>query len=183
MKPAICCARPECRSPEWQNGSTRPGIGEERAILVDGGAIIAARVVWDEPRRAGAVADARLVIRIPGTRRAVVRLPDGIEAMAEGLIPSSPKVRRCACASRAARLPKKAAPSCRKRAQPVLAMRLALRPPCWRKLVAGPLPVRSLAADERGFEDAGWDDLVEEALTGRDRLFRRQPWSSAPPRR
>ena len=34
------------------------------------------------------------------------------------------------------------------------------------ELVAGPLPVRSLAAYERGFEDAGWDDLVEEALTG-----------------
>ena len=69
---------------EWLHEA---GIGEERAILVNRGAIIAARVVWDEPWRAGAVADARLVIRIPGTRRAVVRLPDGIEAMAEGLDP------------------------------------------------------------------------------------------------
>ena len=45
---------------------------------------MAARVVWDEPWRAGAVAEARLGSRIPGTRRAVVRLPDGSEALGEG---------------------------------------------------------------------------------------------------
>ena len=62
---------------EWLHEA---GIGEERAILVEDGQIIAARVVWDEPWRAGAVAEARLISRIPGTRRAAVRLPDGSEA-------------------------------------------------------------------------------------------------------
>ena len=37
------------------------GIGEERAILVERGAIVAARVEWGEPGRAGLIADARLI--------------------------------------------------------------------------------------------------------------------------
>jgi hypothetical protein len=148
---------------EWLHEA---GIGEERAILVNRGAIIAARVVWDEPWRAGAVADARLVIRIPGTRRAVVRLPDGIEAMAEGLDPKLTegaavrvRITRGAIAEKGrTKLPQARAAGAGDAP--------SAAPTLLEELVAGPLPVRSLAAYERGFEDAGWDDLVEEALTG-----------------
>jgi hypothetical protein len=63
------------------------GIGEDRAILVDGDEIVAARVAWDEAWRAGAVAEARLVSRIPGTRRAVVRCRMAARRWAKGSIP------------------------------------------------------------------------------------------------
>jgi len=148
---------------EWLHEA---GIGEERAILVERGQIIAARVVWDEPWRVGAVAEARLISRIPGTRRAAVRLPDGSEALAEGLDPvltegAAVRVRvtRGAIAEKGrTKLPQVRAASA------IEALRPA--PSLLEELAAGPLPVRSLAAHDRSFEDAGWDDLVGEALTG-----------------
>ena len=45
------------------------GIGEERAILIEWGAIVAARVEWAEPLRAGLVTDARLLAKPAGERR------------------------------------------------------------------------------------------------------------------
>ena len=148
---------------EWHHEA---GIGEERAILVAGGRIIAARVVWDEPWRAGAVADARLLSRIPGTRRAAVRMPDGQEALAEGLDPALTegaavrvRITRGAIAEKGrAKLPQV------RPANPGEAPCSA--PTLLEELAAGPLAVRSLAAHDRSFADAGWDDLVGEALTG-----------------
>lgn len=141
------------------------GIGEERAILIERGEIIAARVQWDEPWRAGAVADARLVSRIPGTRRAVVRLPDGQDALAEGLdakLTEGAAVRvritRGAIAEKGrTKLPQA-------RAAAAAALRPA--PSLLEDLSAGAIQVRSLLAHDRSFDDAGWADLVEEALTG-----------------
>ncbi len=148
---------------EWLHEA---GIGEERAILAQGGRILAARVVWDEPWRAGAVAQARLIARIPGTRRAAVRLPDGSEALAEGLDPALTegaalrvRVTRGAIAEQGrTKLPHVRAASANEAPSPAPSLIDDLR--------AGPIAVRSIAVHERRFEDAGWDDLMGEALTG-----------------
>jgi len=148
---------------EWLHEA---GIGEERAILVERGAIIAARAAWDEPWRAGAVTDARLVSRIPGTRRAVVRLPDGQEALAEGLDPKSTegaalrvRITRAAIAEKGrTKLPQARGAGADEMLRPA--------PTLLEELAAGPIPVRSLLAHDRRFDEAGWDDLVAEALTG-----------------
>ncbi len=142
------------------------GIGEERAILVEGGQIIAARVQWDEPWRTGAVAEARLITRIPGTRRAAVRLPDGSEALAEGLDPALTegaavrvRITRGAIAEKGrTKLPLVRA------AGPGEAPRPA--PSLLEELTAGDFPVRSIAAHDSSLEDFGWDDLMGEALGG-----------------
>lgn len=149
--------------PEWL---IEQGIGEERAILVDQGEILAARVAWDEPWRVGAIAEARLLQRIPGTRRAAVRLPDGSEALGEGfdaaLTDGQPvlvRVTRSAIAEKGrTKLPqvRPAAPGETLRPAPSLLEELA----------AGPFPARSVPVHGRAFAEAGWDDLVAEALTG-----------------
>lgn len=142
------------------------GIGEERAILVADGAVLAARLQWDEPWRAGAIAEARLVSRIPGTRRAVLRLPDGSEALGEGVDPALTegrpvmvRVTRSAIAEKGrTKLPqvRPAAPGDGPRAAPSLLQELA----------EGPHPVRSVPVQGDAFRTAGWDDLLAEALTG-----------------
>ena len=148
---------------EWLHEA---GIGEERAILVDNGRIIAARIVWDEPWRANAVAEARLISRIPGTRRAAVRMSDGSEALAEGLDPALTegavvrvRVTRGAIAEKGrTKLPQVRAAAA---GEP-----LRSAPTLLEELAAGAFPVRSVAAHARGFEDAGWDELIGEALSG-----------------
>lgn len=167
MKRAACCAQRGCRLPEWlPEWLVEQGIGEARAVLVEDGDILAARVVWDEPWQPGAVAEARLVSRIPGTRRAALRLPDGSEALGEGFDPALTegravmvRVTRSAIAEKGrAKLPqvRPAALGEEPRAAPSLAEVLA----------AGPHRVREVPVHGRALADAGWDDLVAEALTG-----------------
>jgi len=154
---------PSESGPEWL---VEEGIGEARAALVDQGRILAARVCWGEPWRAGAVAEARLVSRIPGTRRAAVRLPDGSEALGEGFDSALTegqavlvRVTRGAIAEQGrAKLPqvRPAAPGEAPREAPSLADELA----------AGPHPVRRVPVHGAALAEAGWDDLVAEALAG-----------------
>ena len=142
------------------------GIGEERAVLVEDGDILAARVLWDEPWRAGAIAEARLASRIPGTRRAVVILPDGCEALGEGFDPALTegrpvmvRVTRSAIAERGrTKLPqvRPAGPGEVPHAAPSLL----------EELLHGPCPVRPVAVHGREFSAAGWDDFISEALSG-----------------
>ena len=142
------------------------GIGEERAVLVEHREVVAARVVWDEPWRAGAVADARLGPRIPGTRRAVVRLADGSEALGEGFDPKLTegqavlvRVTRSAIAEKGrAKLPQV------RPAMPGEAPGPA--PSLLAELSAGPHPVRRVPVHGSALAEAGWDDLVAEALAG-----------------
>ncbi|MFN4112944.1 MAG: ribonuclease [Sphingomonadaceae bacterium] len=61
------------------------GIGEQRAVLLDKGQIVAARLQWPGTIAAGAVVEAVVVERYPGTNHALVRLPDGTEAHARRL--------------------------------------------------------------------------------------------------
>jgi hypothetical protein len=57
------------------------GIGEERAILVDSGTIIAARIERHDGIKPGMVTHAQLITRVVAGTRGIVRLPDGGEAL------------------------------------------------------------------------------------------------------
>lgn len=61
------------------------GIAETRALLVDGGQVLAARVQWPGELVSGEVYSARLTKRYAGTRRGFVLLDNGIEALIDQL--------------------------------------------------------------------------------------------------
>jgi hypothetical protein len=130
------------------------GIGEDRAILVENGAILAAQVDWPGALAAGQVEDAVLVARAAGSARGALRFASGEEALVEGLprdaregAPLRALVTRAAMAEsgrlkRAQARPTDQAP----RPAPTLAERL------------GAHVVRRFAED--------WEDLFAEAWAG-----------------
>src|SRR5690606_19966103 len=61
------------------------GIGEHRAIRLDGDRIVAARVDWPGELAAGQVEDAILVSRVSGSRRGTARFASGEEALVDNL--------------------------------------------------------------------------------------------------
>lgn len=61
------------------------GIGEHRAIRLEGDRIAAARVDWPGELAAGLVGDAVLVSRASGSRRGTARFANGEEALIDGL--------------------------------------------------------------------------------------------------
>ena len=61
------------------------GVGEHRAVLVEGGRIIAARLDWPGPLAAGLVEDAVLVSRASGSKRGTARFGNGEQALVVGL--------------------------------------------------------------------------------------------------
>lgn len=141
------------------------GIGEERAILVSGGRILSARVCWGETLRPGLVAQARLVKRQAGSRRGVVRFEDGAEALIDQLpreategMALTVRVTRAAIAERGrTKLPVvRPAPGEDPRPAPTLR----------EELEATGAAVKTVAITGRAFADNGWDELVEQAITG-----------------
>ena len=65
------------------------GIGEHRAIRLDGDRIVEARVQWPDELTAGQVEDAVLVSRAAGSRRGTARFASGEEALVDKLPPSA----------------------------------------------------------------------------------------------
>lgn len=61
------------------------GIGEHRAVLLEGGQIVAARVDWPGPLSAGQIEDAVLIARTAGSSRGTLRFASGEEALVAGL--------------------------------------------------------------------------------------------------
>ena len=141
------------------------GIGEERAILVEQGKIMAARVEWGDPLRAGLVADARLITKPGGASRGLARLEDGSEVLVDALPREANegdalrlRIVRAALAE----------PGRTKRAQARHdpAAVLGPAPLLLEELQRSPLPVRPVRIAGPEFSDYGWDDLTEQALTG-----------------
>ncbi len=61
------------------------GIGEDRAIRIEGDAIVAAKVAWHGELLAGSVVSARLISRHAGSSRGTARLDDGSEVLVSRL--------------------------------------------------------------------------------------------------
>jgi hypothetical protein len=136
------------------------GIGEERALLVEGDQVIAARVNWPGVLATGQVEDAVLVHFDPARRRGTARFVSGEEALVDRLPPASlegaalrievtrPAIAERGRLKRAQARPSAAAP----RAAPTLAETLA-------RDVA---PVRAM----RRFPAGAWEEVWSEAWSG-----------------
>ncbi|WP_159978132.1 MULTISPECIES: ribonuclease [unclassified Novosphingobium] len=136
------------------------GIGETRAILVEDGQVLAARLDWPGSLAAGEVADAVLVARRAGSPRGTVRFDSGEEALVDGLPTSASKgARQRVIVTRAAM----AETGRLKRAQ-ARASDLPVRPAptLAQSLQASGALVRTL----RRFPDDPWPEIIAEALDG-----------------
>ncbi|HMP56947.1 MAG TPA: ribonuclease E/G, partial [Novosphingobium sp.] len=142
------------------------GMAEHRAILVERSHIVAARVDWLGFVRPGTVADAWLFSRPRGGRRGVARLVNGTEVLVDGLTPDMTEgttVRLCLTRA-----------SIAERGRNKLA--LARPAPAGTPERDGPSLAEALRATGRAvrtchprdgrFDDLGWPELVEEALSG-----------------
>lgn len=63
------------------------GIGETRALLVEGEQVLAAKLMWPGELAAGTRATGKLTAKLKGTRRGVVLLGNGTEALVDHLLP------------------------------------------------------------------------------------------------
>lgn len=136
------------------------GIGEDRAILLDGGQIVAAGLDWPGSLAAGQIEDAVLVARARGSSRGTARFACGEEALVDRLPPEASEgaalrleVVRAAMPEHgriklAQGRPTAAAPT----ARPGLVETL-------RRAGHAPQVVRR-------FPDCGWDELWSEAGSG-----------------
>lgn len=71
--------------PEWL---VEDGIGERRALLIEGGEVIAARLHWPGELEVGTRVNAKLVSKLAGTRRGLALLASGEEALVDHLPPA-----------------------------------------------------------------------------------------------
>lgn len=136
------------------------GIGEHRAIRLNGGTISAARIDWPGSLARGQVEDALLVSRAAGSARGTVRFASGEEALVEGLPRDASEGARLRMAVTRAAIAEKGR---LKRAQA-------------RPTADAPRPAPSLAERLRAeghaasvvrrFPAEGWDELFAEAWTG-----------------
>ena len=140
------------------------GIGEDRAALVEEGAIVAAAVELVGTLTVGTVAAARLSAVTPAGQ-AVVTLGDGQEALLARVPPATSIGRTLTVAVTREAIPEPGRPK-RARAVPSEALP-ALGPDLLARLAATGHPIRHLAAHQPdALEAAGWSELLDEATTG-----------------
>ncbi|HSF12557.1 MAG TPA: ribonuclease, partial [Erythrobacter sp.] len=77
---------PERTAPEWL---IETGIGETRALLVEGEQVLAAKVLWPGELGAGVRVTGKLTAKLKGTRRGVAALENGSEALVDHLPPTA----------------------------------------------------------------------------------------------
>lgn len=137
------------------------GIGENRAILVEGGEIIEAAIELPARLRAGAVAPARLVrILVPG-RRGIAKVEGDEEALVEPVPPTLAEgaefhaeiVREAVAEAGRSKLARVRVSDSAPRAGPALVERIGA---CTASRAIGP---------DR-FEEVGWTELLDEAARG-----------------
>lgn len=136
------------------------GIGEHRAIRLENGAIVAAKVDWPSQLAAGQVEEAVLVSRAAGSRRGTARFASGEEALVDKLpnnagegAPIRLEVTRAAIAERGRLKRAQSKPTdCEPCPAPSLAQRLA----------SSGHTVRTV----HRFEGPGWEDLFADAWSG-----------------
>lgn len=136
------------------------GIAEHRAVRIENGEIVAARLDWPGQIAAGLVDDALLIARAAGSSRGTLRFANGEEALVDGLSREASEgaairavVTRAAIAEsgrlkRAQARPSTDAP----RTAPALAQRLR--------------DEGSTVRVVRRFPDGGWDDVFADAWAG-----------------
>jgi ribonuclease G len=141
--------------PEWL---VERGLGETRAALIHGGAIIEARIELEDVSRAGSIVAARLV---SGGRNAIARddqgaeyiLPGGAPGVTEGAEFSIEITREAVPGCEPWKRPRARMTSEERRPAPLLAERIG-----GRELIF-PAPRDELA-------DVGWNELIDEARSG-----------------
>lgn len=142
------------------------GIGEERAALIAGGAIVAARIGRDDDGpRVGLIATAKLVEIVRKGALGRVILPDGAEAMLRPLPTGLTEGGSATVRIVREPVPERGRP---KRALAVPSDEAPAPAPTLREeLTKSGHPVRDLRAHEPdALEAAGWSELLEEAATG-----------------
>lgn len=158
MRRASFSAPPAIPLAEWLYEA---GIGENRAILFEDGQILEVEIEWPGGLRVGTVAAGRLTsILIPG-RRGIVTTDAGEEVLVEPLPPALSQ-------GRAARVEIVREPI-PEPGRPKLAKGLITEAPEQEgaTLAERIAPVTQLHAYDRDrLEEAGWSELLEEALSG-----------------
>ncbi|OYY76625.1 MAG: ribonuclease [Sphingomonas sp. 28-62-20] len=143
------------------------GIGEARAALVDGGRIIKARIALDGTLRVGTVAEARLVEQLPG-RQGRVALIDGSGEALLGAVPPGVSVGRTLLVTLVREVIPE--PGRAKLARAVVAVEgavAAIGPDLLERLGETGIAVRHCRAHEGdALEEAGWSEVLEEAVQG-----------------
>jgi len=144
------------------------GIGEARAVLVDGDAIVMAAIEADDDGpRAGTIGEARLTRMVIPGRRAIVTLDDGTDAMIEPVPAGVTQGAKLLVEITRAALPE---PGRFKLAWAKVAPADAIAAPgldLAARIAATGDPVRlSTAHGPDRLEAAGWSELIEEAASG-----------------
>ncbi|MFM5931685.1 MAG: ribonuclease E/G [Novosphingobium sp.] len=149
--------------PEWL---IEEGLGEHRALLIERGQIIGARVDWLEPVRPGMIAEAKLISKPAKQNRGLAMLPDGTEVLVAKLTPDLTE-------GMAIRIAIMRAPIAERGRHKRAIARIADAglapcpgPSLAESLQAGPYRMTRCRPADGAFNDLGWDELVEDALSG-----------------
>ncbi|MEO7246828.1 MAG: ribonuclease [Novosphingobium sp.] len=134
------------------------GIAEHRALLVEGGEALAARIDWPGGLAAGLIGDAVLIDKAAGASRGTARFPSGELATVDGLPRDSSE-------GAALRLEVTRAALLERGRGKIAQARTTAKPLCPAPSLAASLP-GGKATVVRQFPSGLWEDLFSEAWTG-----------------